>query len=344
MDASAVMADDEDAFGRLVERHQREIQVHCYRMLGSFEEAQDLAQETFLRAWRARETFRGQSTSRAWLYRIATNACLDFLDRGRRRPLTRDRAEGQEPPAEIPWLQPYPDHLLAFGASGAEEPDAAVIGRETIELAFLAAIQHLSPRQRAVLILRDILGWSAKETAAQLDSSVESVKSALKRARSILRAQLPRQRLGWSPSRAPTVSERELLQRLMDAHDKTDAAAFAKLLSDDVRMTMPPLPYWFVGRDAVAAFAAEAFGPGSPLSGGQWRSVITGANLQPALAGYLRRPGEREYRAQALNVLSIEHGQIAEITVFEPRLFAAFGLPPVWPADGAPSSEPSPSQ
>ncbi|MET8989443.1 RNA polymerase subunit sigma-70 [Nonomuraea wenchangensis] len=335
-----VMADDEDAFGRLVERHQREIQVHCYRMLGSFEEAQDLAQETFLRAWRARETFRGQSTVRAWLYRIATNACLDFLDRQRRRPLTRDRVQGQEPPAEIAWLQPYPDHLLAFG----EEPEAAVIGRETIELAFLAAIQQLSPRQRAVLILRDVLGWSAKETAAQLDSSVESVKSALKRARSILRDQLPRQRLGWSPSRAPTVSERELLRRLMDAHDRTDAAAFATLLSDDVRMTMPPLPYWFVGRDAVAAFAAEAFGPGSPLSGGRWRGVIKGANLQPALAGYLRRPGEREYRAQALNVLRIEHGRIAEITVFEPRLFAAFGLPPVWHADGAPFSKPSPSQ
>ncbi|MFI6499433.1 RNA polymerase subunit sigma-70 [Nonomuraea typhae] len=348
IEVDAVMAGDEDAFTQLVEQYQREMQVHCYRMLGSLEESEDLAQETFLRAWRARESFRGQSTVRAWLYKIATNACLDFLDRQRRRPRPRDLSEGKGAPAEIAWLQPYPDRLLGFGATGADEPDAAVIRKETIELAFLAAIQHLSARQRAVLILRDVLDWSAKETAAQLDSSVESVKSALKRARSILRDRLPQQRLGWSSSTAPTTTERELLQRFMDAHDEGDATAFAALLSDDVRMTMPPLPHWFVGRAAVEAFAAQAFGPGSPLHGGRWRSVITRANLQPAVAGYLRVPDEAEYRAQALNVLRIEHGQIVEITVFEPRLFAAFGLPPVWPEDssedGAPFSQTSPSQ
>ena len=329
-----------------LEAHRPALTGHCYRMLGSPSDADDAVQETMVRAWRALERFDGRSSLRTWLYRIATNVCLDALSDRRRRARPMEREPGTVLDELVPqprayWIEPVPDARVL--PADADPAELAVL-RESIRLAFVAALQELPPRQRAALLLTEVLGWSAKETAAQLDSSVESVKSALKRARSILRAQLPRQRLGWSPPRAPTVSERELLQRFMDAHDRTDATAFAKLLSDDVRMTMPPLPYWFAGRDAVAAFAAQAFGPGSPLSGGHWRGVITGANLQPALAGYLLRPGEREYRAQALNVLRIEHGQIAEITVFEPRLFAAFGLPPVWPADGAPFSKPSPSQ
>ncbi|MEU8203941.1 RNA polymerase subunit sigma-70 [Streptosporangium sp. NPDC049046] len=353
----AVLSGDDRAFTELVERHRRELRVHCYRMLGSFEESEDLVQETFLRAWRGRGTFHGRSTVRAWLYRIATNACLDFLDRNPRRPRPRDAGSARppqpgSPPSEVRWLQPYPDELLEPVASDGMEPDAAAVGKETVELAFLAAIQHLPPRQRAALILRDVLGWSAKETAAQLEMSVDSVKSALKRARSTLRTHLPERRLEWAPSTAPTAQERELLRRFMDAHDKADPAALAKLLSEDARMTMPPLPFWFSGRDAIESFAAHAFGPDSPLYRGRWRSIPTRANRQPAVAGYIRLPGESVYRAQALNVLRIANGEISEITVFEPHLLAAFGLPPTLPptpppggapSDGDPFWEPHPS-
>ena len=182
---------EESAFAALFERHRRELQVHCYRMLGSFEDAEDLVQETFLRAWRGRASFSFQGTAsfRAWLYRIATNACLDALRKRPRRVLPQqlvpagDPAAPPPPPADLPWLQPYPDRLLEPIASAEDEPGAVVVVRETIELAFMAAIQHLSPRQRAVLILRDVLGWSAKETASLLEASVASVNSALQRAR-----------------------------------------------------------------------------------------------------------------------------------------------------------------
>jgi RNA polymerase sigma-70 factor (ECF subfamily) len=288
-------------------------------------------QETFLRAWRKRESFQGRSTFRAWLYRIATNACIDFLDRHPRHPLPREVAQASDthgaPPDEIRWLQPYPDRLLEPMAPGDAEPDAATVGKETIELAFLVAIQHLPPRQRAVLILRDVLGWSAKETSAALGLSVASVKSALQRARPTLKIHLPQRREEWAPSTPATTQERALLQRFMDAHERADTAAFAQLLSEDVQVTMPPLPFWFSGRKAVTDFTAHAFGPDSPLDQAQWRSVPTRANRQPAVAGYVRLPGEIEYRAQVLNVLRVEDGKIVEITVFEPHLFPAFDLP-----------------
>ncbi|MET8161947.1 RNA polymerase subunit sigma-70 [Sphaerisporangium sp. NPDC005289] len=334
----AVKGSDEAAFGALTERHRRELQAHCYRMLGSLEESEDLVQETFLRAWRSREGFQGRSSVRAWLYRIATNACLDFLERHPRRPLPRaDGQAGQAgetsrtPPAEIRWLQPYPDRLLEPVAPGETGPEAAAFGRESVELAFLVAIQHLPPRQRAVLILRDVLGWPAGETAAALETSVASVKSALQRARPAVRARLPRRREQWAPSAPATAQERALLRRFMDAHERGDSAAFARLLSEDVRMTMPPLPFWFHGRAAVARFAADAFGLGSPLRGARWRGLPARANRQPAVAVYARPVGAGEYRAQALNVLRVEDGMIAEITVFEARLFPAFHLPPTLP-------------
>ncbi|MFC6085927.1 RNA polymerase subunit sigma-70 [Sphaerisporangium aureirubrum] len=316
--AVAAREGDEAAFGVLAERYRRELRVHCYRMLGSFEEAEDLVQETFLRAWRGRATFQGRATFRAWLYRIATNACLDHLDRHPRRPGTD----------EVPWLQPYPDRLLEpAGESGA---DVAVIGRETVELAFLVALQHLPPGQRAVLILRDVLGWPAKETAALLGTSGDSVKSALRRARATLRDHLPERRSEWV-SPVASARERDLVRRFMEAHERSDAAALAKLLSEDVRMTMPPLPFTFAGREAVEAFAAHAFGPESPLYRARWHSVPTRANRQPAVAGYIRAPGDTAYRAQVLNVLRVADGRITDITVFEPRLFPAFGLPLTWP-------------
>jgi RNA polymerase sigma-70 factor (ECF subfamily) len=324
---AAAQAGDESAFTVLVERYRRELQVHCYRMLGSFEESEDVVQETFLRAWRKRESFQGRSTFRAWLYRIATNACLDFLNRHPRHTPPRQMEQANDPRAEIGWLQPYPDHLLEPVGPGDAEPHAAVIANETIELAFLAAIQHLPPRQRAVLVLRDVLGWSANETAALLEVTVASVKSALQRARPTLKMYLPERRLEWAPSAAPTPEEQALLRRFMDAHEQADIAAFAKLLSEDVRLTMPPHPFWFAGRAAVAGFAEHAFGPASPLYRGQWHSVPTRANRQPAVAGYVRPAGAAEFQAQVLNVLRVEGGRITEITSFEPHLFPAFDLP-----------------
>jgi RNA polymerase sigma-70 factor (ECF subfamily) len=202
-----------------------------------------------------------------------------------------------------------------------------VVGKETIELAFLVAVQHLPPGQRAALVLRDVLGWSAKETAEALGTSVAAVKSALQRARPALKAHLPERRLEWAPSATPTAQERALVRRFIDAHQRADSVAFAQLLSEDVRLTMPPLPFWFAGRAAVAGFAEEAFRPGSPLYRGRWRSVPTRANRQPAVAGYIRMPSEVEFRAQVLNVLRVEDGKIVEITAFEPHLFPAFDLP-----------------
>jgi RNA polymerase sigma-70 factor, ECF subfamily len=205
---------DQSAFGALAERYRRELHVHCYRMLGSFEDAEDLVQETFLRAWHRRATFAGHSTFRAWLYRIATNACLDALARRPRQvPPGSAPAAGAAPSPEVSWLRPYPDHLLQAVAPSDEEPDVAVVTKETIELAFLVAIQHLPPRQRAVLILRDVLGWSAREAASMLDASVASANSALQRARATLRQHLPERRLDWAPSADSSRQERELVQR-----------------------------------------------------------------------------------------------------------------------------------
>jgi RNA polymerase sigma-70 factor (ECF subfamily) len=334
MVVAAARAGDESAFGALVERYRRELRVHCYRMLGSFEDSEDLVQEAFLRAWRKRESFEGRSTFRAWLYRIATNACLDFLDRHPRHPLPRqvmptpDLLESALPPAEIAWLQPYPDRLLEPIAPSDAEPDAALVAKETIELAFLAAIQHLPPRQRAVLILRDVLGWSANETAALLEVSVASVKSALQRARPTLKEHLPEQRLDWTPSLEPTAEERALLQRYMDAHERADITMLAELLREDVLLTMPPHPFWFMGRASILAFSADVFDPASPLYHGHWRSLPTRANRQPAAAHYVQRPGDFAYRAQVLDVLRVENGKVVEITAFVPSLFPAFGLPP----------------
>jgi RNA polymerase sigma-70 factor (ECF subfamily) len=336
---AAARAGDEAAFAGLVEAYRRELQVHCYRMLGSFEESEDLVQETFLRAWRWRGSFQGRSTFRAWLYRIATNACLDHLRQRQRRPVPRDpaaalgRSAAGMPHAEIPWLQPFPDRLMEPAAPRDDEPDAAAVARETIELAFMVAIQHLPPRQRAVLILRDVLGWSANETAALLDTSVAAVKSALQRARPALRAHLPERRGDWVAA-DPTEEERALLQRYMDAHQRADLDTVARLVAEDVLLTMPPHPQWLVGRDALLGFTAQVFDPGSSWYLGQWRSVVTRANRQPAVAHYVERPDypatrdlPGRYRAQVLDVLRIEGGQVAEITAFEPRMFPAFGLP-----------------
>ena len=324
---AAVRAADGTAFADLAERYRWELRVHCYRMLGSFDDAEDLVQEALLRAWRYRGSFQGRSTFRAWLYRIATNVCLDFLDRHPRQPTPGETGR----PAEVSWLQPYPDRLLEPVAAREAEPEAVVVARETIELAFVVAIQHLPPRQRAVLILRDVLGWSAAETAALLEMSVAAVKSALQRARPVLREHLPERRAVRATATPLADRERELLRRFMAAHERIDLAAFAELLSEDVRLSMPPLPYSFAGRADVVAFVENALGSGSPLHRGQWLGVPVAANRQPAMAGYIRLPGEPAYRPQVLNVLRVEDGKINEIVAFEHRLFVAFGLPATLP-------------
>jgi RNA polymerase sigma-70 factor, ECF subfamily len=330
---AAARAGDEPAFSRLVEHYRPELQVHCYRMLGSFEDSEDLVQETFLRAWRGRASFSPGAVSsfRAWLYRIATNACLDVL-RGRPRrilpqqvAMAADPAVPPSPPADLPWLQPYPDRLLEPVAPAHDEPGAVVVARETIELAFLAAIQHLPPRQRAALILRDVLGWSAKDTAALLEASVASANSALQRARSTLRDRLPERRTEWGPSSGPSDEERELLRRYLAAHERADLEALAELLREDARLTMPPHPTWYAGREAILVAMRQGFDP----EFGRLRSVVAAANTQPAAAHYLLAPGEPDYRPLALDVLRIEGGRVAEISSFVfPGLFPAFGLPP----------------
>lgn len=329
---AAAQAGDQSAFTALAERHRRELQVHCYRMLGSFDDSEDLVQETFLRAWRKRESFRGDASFRAWLYRIATNACLDFLARHQNRVLS---AEASEPhasgasanPPHITWLQPYPDRLLEQIAPRDTEPDAKVVTRETIELAFLVAMQFLPAKQRAALILRDVLDWSAKETADLLEMSVPAVNSALQRARATLREHRPTSQDEWAPSVEASEEERSLLLRYVDATERCDTGALTDLLREDVRFSMPPEPGTWTGRDAVVqvwvdgGFGSESFR--------DFRCIITQANRMPAVACYLRQSGDAAYRPLALDMLRIEGGKVAEVTTFSlERLVEPLGLPP----------------
>jgi RNA polymerase sigma-70 factor (TIGR02960 family) len=317
------MPTTESEFAARAERHRRELHVHCYRMLGSFEEAEDLVQDTLLRAWRGRESLERDEWFRAWLYKIATNACLDAIKRnGRRVPSLGSFRD-------LPWLQPYPDRLLAEpkteAAPEADEPDAAVVGRETIELTFIAVIQLLPPRQRAALILCDVLDWPASEAAALLEIGVAAVNSALQRARETLRRELPPDRREDWTAPAVTEAEQAMLDGFIDSHERGDAEAALALISDDIRVTMPPLPFLYEGRDQIAALMASAFGEDSI---GTWRLVPIRANRHPAAASYLRAPGEDTFRAFKIDVLRVVDGAIAEITTFDATLFEAFGLPP----------------
>ncbi|MET7732447.1 RNA polymerase subunit sigma-70 [Streptomyces sp. NPDC005402] len=334
VEAAPVTHLTETDFAALTEQYRREIQVHCYRMTGSYDEAEDLVQETFLRAWRARDGFQGRASARTWLYRIATNTSLDLLRRTARRPQRYEPVPGMnhgdgEPPARITWLQPYPDDEMPL-TEEHEQPESAAVSRETLELVLLAAIQHLPPRQRAALVLRDALGLTAAETAEALETSVASVNSALQRARPTLREHLPRERSDWRAT-VPTEDQQAVLDRYMAAVGRLDFDAMAALLTEDVTLTMPPNPFWFVGRDAIIDFVRVSLDPGSPGFFGHWRSLPTRANGQLAAANYVRRPGTGVYRAQVLDVLRFgDQGQgdrIAEITSFEPHLFPAFGLP-----------------
>jgi RNA polymerase sigma-70 factor (TIGR02960 family) len=294
-----------DTFDSLFQRHRREIHVHCYRMLGSFEAAEDVVQETFLRSWDRRPD---SGEVRAWLYRVATNACIDQLRRDRRRVPSLAQSF-----AEVPWLTPYPDRLLDEVAPRDDEPDAVVVTRETIELAFLALIQLLPARQRAVLIMRDVLEFSAAETAEILDTTVPSVTSALQRARATIATQ---------PAREKSLGEheQELLRQFMDAHERGDIEASVALMREDIRVTMPPFPYFYEGADAVAPLTARA------REMGEWRLVATAANRMPAAACYLRKPGDSIHRAFKLDVIRFADDRIAEVTTFGAEAFPAFGL------------------
>lgn len=347
-------AGDREAFSAAVEGLRRELQVHCYRMVGSLDEAEDLVQETLLRAWRRRETFEGRSTLRAWLYGIATNACIDALEHRSRRLLPPDVVAASDPEApppaasEIPWLEPVPDRWLDQIVDQADGPDEAVFARETIELAFLAAIQFLPPRQRAVLILRAVLGWRARETGSAIGMSPIAVKSALQRARETLKLHLSDQRLDWSRSREPDASEQKLLERYMDAWHRHDMNALADLLADDVRLAMPPTTAWYEGRDAVATFLAS-----TPLAPGTATHlhVPTRANRQPAFAVFsvaqsdrtsetpaatseaagVAPPSPRDSAPRPLGavVLRLCGGKIVEIDFFiDPRIPERFAIAP----------------
>lgn len=315
---------DAAGFAELSEPLRHELQVHCYRMLGSYDEAEDLVQESLLRAWKSRERFERGTNFRAWLYKVATNVCLDFLRAHQRTPAPYAEIPGMyhgtgEAPHKVAWLQP------------ASLPEDIIEERETIELAFVAGLQHLPPTQRAVTVLCDVLGWSAADTAQLLEMTTAAVNSALQRARPTLRARLPERREDWRKSRGPSGEERRILDRYIAAVQSLDATEIANVLRDDVVLTMPPNPFWFHGRDALLAFVMRSLDPASPTFLGHWRSLSTTVNTMPACANYVRLPGTTIYRAQVLDVLRIDGGQVAEITSFEPHHFVRLGLPLVLP-------------
>jgi RNA polymerase sigma-70 factor (ECF subfamily) len=325
----AARAGDEGAFRRIVEAHRRELHVHCYRMLGSLHDAEDALQETLLRAWRALPRLEGSDWLRAWLYKIATNVCLDTAAARARRvlpidhgpPVDPDRDPG-EPLAESVWIEPYPDERWGLEA-GPTAPEARYEQREAVELAFIAALQHLLPRQRAVLILRDVLGFSAREVGELLDATVASVNSAMQRARHALDERLPDQSQQRVLHRLGDESIRHLVSRFADAFERGDVELIVDMLVQDATFAMPPYPAWYRGRSDVAKSWLMPGGPPPRL-----RLVPARACGQPALAFYLLDREAASYLPMALDVLTLRGEHIAEVTAFRtPTLFRRFDLP-----------------
>ncbi len=318
---------DEDAFEELTAPYRHELQLHCYRILGSFQDAEDLLQETLLAAWRGLERFEGSSSLRSWLYTIATNRCLNWLRDGRRRPqpvAAGPGAAAAENFSEISWLEPYPDRLLESVADLEPGPEARYEAKEAVALAFVSGLQHLPPRQRAVLVLRDVLGFHADEVAEMLGSSPASVTSALQRARDSL------ERRGALASRRDSLSmpaggsERELVARFADAFLSDDIEGVLALLTDDAVVSMPPDPLWRQGHEDIGAFLRDR----SAHRFDDWRFVETRANGQPAFAYYLRASGESEYVRRGLFVIGLAGDGIASITRFpEVPWLSEFGVP-----------------
>jgi RNA polymerase sigma-70 factor (TIGR02960 family) len=319
-------AGDEEAFRELTEPTRRELQLHCYRILGSVQDAEDMVQETLLAAWRGLEAFEGRASVRSWLYRIATNRCLNALRARSRRP--REVPAMDQPPeptrrTEPIWLEPYPDVLLEI-PDRSPGPGARYEARESIELAFIVALQHLPPGQRAALVLRDVLGFRTAEVAEMLETGEASVKGALQRARAALRERLPAADRERAP-RPNSASERQLVGRFADAFQSGEVDELVALLTDDAQLTMPPQPLEYQGHDAIAAYLRYR----AELRGAPLRVVPTRANTQPALGCYLPDAQAAIARPYSLIVLTLEGDRIAAIARFaaDAALFGYFGLP-----------------
>src|SRR5215472_16477855 len=323
------MEDTVNEFPSTVERYRHELLVHCYRMLGSLPDAEDAVQETLLRAWRYRDSVKEGAPLRPWLYRVATNACLDAIARDERRAVLAARAAADDGwagrPDDVVWLQPIPDSVLDPPTPPEKTPEAMTLKRETIEIAFLTVIQLLTPKQRAALILCDVLDWSAKDAADLLDLSVSAVNSALQRARAWLRERLPSRKPARPADTDASAAERDLLKKYVEASEAADFRAFETIIREHATFRMPPEPGVAEGREAMFKLWVEG-GFGSERFG-RLRCVVTHANLQPAVAAYVCRPGDSTWHALALEVLRIEDGLITEIVVFMADNFPAFGLP-----------------
>ena len=320
---------DEQAFRQIVESHRAQLHAHCYRMLGSVHDADDALQDTLLRAWRGLPGFDGRSLLRTWLYSVATNVCRDAIAQRPKRllpngygPATAERGELGEPPVESVWIEPYPDDALGLEA-GSAAPDARYEQREALELAFIAALQHLPGTQRAVLILREVLGFSAREVAESLDTTVPSVNSALQRARKSVAERLPARSQQATLRSVGDRRIRDLVAAYVDAWSRGDVDALWRLLAEDAVFSMPPWPSWWRGRDTIAAFAQEAV-EFCAVS----LTVPVSANGQPAVAYYHLDSDTGIYRATALDVLTFDGTSITDITAFiTPGAFICFGLP-----------------
>jgi RNA polymerase sigma-70 factor, ECF subfamily len=324
-------AGDGQAFQQLVEPYQHELQVHCYRILGSAQDAEDALQETLLAAWRGLSGFEQRSSLRTWLYRIATTRSLNALRSASRRPPMEWSRRDVEPPeptrlGEVPWLEPYPDLLLAELPDQAPDPQARYEAREAISLAFVAALQVLPPRQRAALILRDVLGFHASEAAEILHASEQSVVSAVKRARATLARELPPGQRE-APPPPHSAAEQRLVARLTQAFEAADVDGIVALLTEDAWLTMPPVPLEYQGRELAARFLTLAF-----RRRRQYRLVATRANGQPAFGVYVRDPHAPVLHANGLLVLTLAGDQISAITRFDTSVLPRFGLPRSLPA------------
>ncbi len=317
----AARGGDEQAFERLVESHRVELHAHCYRMLGSVHDAEDALQETLLRAWRGLPRFEGRSSLRSWLYTIATNTSLNAIEKRPKRVLPLDygppsdphRGPG-EPVVESVWVEPYPDEKLGL-EDGLAAPEASYEQRESVELAFVAALQHLPPNQRAVLILREVLGFSARESAEMLETTTASVNSALQRARATVEERLPEQSQQETLRSLGDDGLREVVEAYVDAWQRGDVEAVVAMLTEDAAFAMPPLGTWFRGRDPIRVFLARW-----PMSGlWRWRPLRVQANGQAALAFYSWDPEAEAYLPFALNVLTIRGRQISDVTAFITR-------------------------
>jgi RNA polymerase sigma-70 factor (ECF subfamily) len=314
----AAQAGDEAAFGRLAERHRGELHAHCYRMLGSVHDADDALQDAMLRAWRGLAKFAGRSSLRAWLYKIATNSCLDQIAKRPKRVLPVDygppfdpHGGPVEPLVESTWIGPYADEAMGI-EDGYASPEARYEMRESVELAFIAALQTLPANQRAALILRDVLGFSAKETAETLETSTAAVNSALQRARATLEQRTPEQSQQETLRALGDEGVRETVESYIDAWQRGDVEGVVAMLTEDAAFTMPPLSSWFSGREEISVWLAN-----SPLSGDwRWQTLRLRANGQEAIAFYTWNPEREVYERFALNVLTLRGSQIAEVDAF----------------------------